>query len=198
MPKPPVSVELPESEDSEDSDDDPGNLIPRFLSLRTALYKDAPTLFNSSKKKASSNATLSAKASRIQKKLARFEDDPLFDRELAELDWQMTLSTLRLETAAKSRYDNEEKSEIEGPEDAPPVGKEDVNEPIPQDAPDDQRSHENSDDDMIGSLFTETQTTADDEQDKEAGDERFITIRDFGKASGISPCRILADACRAR
>lgn len=186
-----MSVELSESEDS---DDDPENLIPRFLSLKTKLYEKAPSLFNSSKKKPPSNVALSPEALRIQIKLAKFDNDPLFDRDLAERDWQMTLSTLRMETATKPRHTNEEtvaNVKEDSPGVAPPAHEE-----TPNDTPNDQRSQRNSDDDMIGGLFAESQSTP--VHDENADVSHGVTIREFGKPSGLSPCRILSDACRSR
>jgi ATP-dependent RNA helicase DHX29 len=181
---------------SEFSDaDDPGSLVPRYVSLKSRIYKIQPSLFNGSKVKKSKETVSSgdseaeAAVASLRRKLGRLEKDILFDEHLAEEKWQEELANLRIETAETWRQ-NLGSPISNGPaQRPPPIAK--------QDRPE---SEEENEDGLLGDMFSLEIENAGAEGPAQApGETTTVTkLRDFGRTTGVNPRRVLEDACKAR
>jgi ATP-dependent RNA helicase DHX29 len=175
--------------------DDPGSLVPRYVSLQSRIYKIQPSLFNGSKGKkpkqtvSSGNSEAEAAVAGLRRKLARLQKDILFDEHLAEERWQEELANLRLETAETWRQ-NLGSSTSNGPaQQAPRVPK--------QDRPE---SEEENEDGLLGNMFSlELENAGAEGPAQPPGETNTETkLRDFGRTTGVNPRRVLEDACKAR
>lgn len=201
-----------------ESDIDADELLPEYLEAKTKLFhlqppKNSPEAAaqrragaSNGKKNRGSQAPQDPEMAKLQRKLAKIESDVLFDRYEADQEWQKRKIALEKEAAAK-------RQELSG---GPPPRI-----PHPAESSDDDSDDEimraaakmgadlleddSSDDDgAIADLFANLPVT---EVDPVTGKSTVvinetnggkITLRDFGKSSGISPRRVLEEACRSR
>ncbi|PYH40126.1 putative ATP dependent RNA helicase [Aspergillus saccharolyticus JOP 1030-1] len=189
----------PYSYDS-DSSLDPDTLTPKYLELQTRLYELRPEFFDQPKKgKKGSRKPIEAEiqdpqVAKLQRKIAGIENDVLFDRHEAEYEWREKLDDLRKEAAftrrtqpedralagetADKEQPEEKEAELDG--DAAPLDS------IGEDA------------DLLGDMFGSEEPTLELGVITEELNKAAITLRDFGKWSGLSPRRILEETCKAR
>ncbi|KAL2039774.1 hypothetical protein N7G274_007633 [Stereocaulon virgatum] len=219
----PLSEGSPASSESDsDSDFEPNQQLAKYLTLQSRLYDISPHLVDPSRKK-SRTATLKKrsphanhefeedpKVTRLTAKLHRITSDILFDKEAANSRWAETWDRLAKEKAERKRLGIRNDSE-------PIVGGNEL------DGNGNERDHhapekpslesinaseptENGPDssDLIGELFyglpeyvTDAATGASIMRTTDSAGTT-ITIRDFGRWIGVSPRKILEEACRAR
>lgn len=200
--KPPMNPE-PEKLSSDESDtfsDDPDSLIPKYISLKTRLYRQRPD-FNTKKspttarpERQDSNPSIE----RLAEKIKKVESDVLFDEVQAEATWQQILPELREEAILstvqqvneKAPFSSTSKSELSS---APPVETSNNQHLDPMD-----EEPTNDGDDIFTGLFGLEDAFPDIEVKHTEDTSVTKVIRDFGKPVGISPRRVLEDACRAR
>ncbi|OBT97212.1 hypothetical protein VE01_04649 [Pseudogymnoascus verrucosus] len=201
-----------------ESDIDADDLLPEYLEAKTKLFHLQPPKNSAQavaqrgagavngKRNKGSQAPQDPEMAKLQRKLVKIESDVLFDRYEAEQEWQKRKITLEKEAAAK-------RQELSG---GPPPRI-----PHPAESSDDDSDDEimraaakmgadlleddSSDDDgAIADLFANLPVT---EVDPVTGKSTVvindtnggkITLRDFGKSTGISPRRVLEEACRSR
>ncbi len=143
---------------------------------------------------------------RLLSKLDKIEKDLLFDKAEAEQQWRAKKNILERDYAqAKKKRAEEEKSAGTEPESALLNEPGNVNDEAARIAAEVFAEGEDDDDeqalvDLFASLpvsevdpLTGKTTTVMNEADGSK-----IVIRDFGKWSGVSPTRVLEEACRAR
>ena len=169
------------------------------MELQTKLYHLQPDLFDRSKKKPP-KASEDPQVLKIQRKIANIESDVLFDRREAEFQWKEKLDQLRKEAAIFGRPTVRE-VEMGKEKPAPPK----QSEAKVDEKDDDDEEEENAD--MLGNMFDDTETPILDAI-KEARlgnttppvpeNSSAITFRDIGKWTGLSPRRVLEEACKAR
>ncbi|CAI7651141.1 unnamed protein product, partial [Penicillium manginii] len=184
-----VKVAPPISYDS-DSSIDPDSMVPEWLDLQTRLYTLQPDLFDRPGKGkkgrgiAATGQSDDPEAAKMQRKIAKIERDVLFERREAEYIWKDKLEELRKDaTFLRQASDRKKQQEAAAVE-------EDPNLTVP--------SLEEMDDGLLGDMFQ-----AEPENDSILGlpapsNVVAVTIRDFGKFSGLSPRRILEETCKAR
>jgi len=190
---------IPSAPISYDSDSsiDPDSMVPEWLDLQTRLYTLQPDLFDRPGKGkkgrgAAPGQSEDPEAAKIQRKIAKIERDVLFERREAEYIWKDKLEELRKDAAFQRQASDRKKQQ-----DAPPVQEEeeeeeeqDLNLTVP--------SLEEMDGGLLGDMFQ-----AEPEDGSILGlpppvVEAAVTIRDFGKFTGLSPRRILEETCKAR
>ncbi|OWP05952.1 hypothetical protein B2J93_6276 [Marssonina coronariae] len=200
-----------------DSDIDPDDLLPAYLECKTKLFLSQ----NSTPKKEHSRgplrnkpASVSGKAgsldpqpAKLLRKIKKIEDDILFDKYLAGQQWDAKRIELEKEAACFRRL--EENCQDSGDSNS-------QNSQTLVDS-DDEVSKEaakigaamlqesgSDDDDALADLFASLPVN---EVDPLTGKSSTVvngpngvkvTIREFGKWSGINPTRVLEEACRAR
>ncbi|KAL3437177.1 P-loop containing nucleoside triphosphate hydrolase protein [Aspergillus tetrazonus] len=179
------NITQPDPYDS-DSSLDPDTLVPKYLDLQTRLYNLCPEIFDrpkKGKKGQPAGATDHPQALKLQRKISSIENDVLFDRKEAEFLWREKLDELRKEAAIFRRVDaNAEKEQVE------------KKEPEPETPPalDDEAG------DLLGGMFQDEEPTLELGVITEELNKASIATRDFGKWTGLSPRRVLEEACKAR
>ncbi|KAL2365476.1 hypothetical protein RJZ56_001602 [Blastomyces dermatitidis] len=192
------------SASSDESDSDPDSLVPKYIELRTQLYMQQPDLFNQTNKRQRkgvlpvtlANDQASSNVAKLKKKLAKIENDVLFDRDEAENIWQSKLSELREHTAKFLQNAATRESQPE----TPPIELKDTQ---VQDSSDvlieTILSDSNENDDMLGGLFAaDLEGPSAAVSNTEAEGNTVVRSRDFGKPTGMTPRRVLEEGCRAR
>ncbi|RDW60905.1 putative helicase associated-containing protein [Coleophoma cylindrospora] len=199
-----------------DSDIDPDDLLPVYLDCKTKLFhleaskpKSTPhdSMRTGGKKNGLKPATLSKPdpvTAKLIRKVKKIEDDVLFDQYLANQQWEPLRIKLERDAsaqrhAAEMQPDSKDPSHLDATDDS-----------------DDEVSREaakmgaalleeGSDDDAaLADLFASLPVN---EVDPLTGKSTTVvngsngvkvTIRDFGKWTGVNPTRVLEEACRAR
>jgi ATP-dependent RNA helicase DHX29 len=188
-----------------ESDVEPEDLLSTYLAIKERLYRHCPDLVEKpapSKKKwkkpptAPASGTLTPKVRKLTTKLQNIESDILFDQREADHTWlsrkafiMRDLATPKVDvlplesmTEIKSaRSKVEQQAELEVPS-----------------SPD--ATNDDSDmEDLLGGMFSATVEDKPPIASSSTDDgESPVWLRDFGKTPGMSPRRILEDACRAR
>ena len=180
---------------SSDDDNDPDRLIGRYLDLRSRLLKyelgcaENKHTVNTSQ---AQERLSTSQVNRLRQKVKDIENDILFDQDKADAHWNDTSSRIRSELAELRRTRRETHSDDVSHLESDLVI-------APEDEP-----HEMSDIDaaaepLFGDMFTTGEkygTGSDNSPRPENGNTTALV--DFGKWSGISPRRVLEEACRAR
>ncbi|KAL2824647.1 P-loop containing nucleoside triphosphate hydrolase protein [Aspergillus cavernicola] len=182
--KPVFRESLPPDPYESDSSLDPDTLVPKYLDLQTRLYHLQPDIFDKPKKGKKGRELSTAgdpQALKLQRKISSIENDVLFDRKEAEYFWRENLDELRKEAAIFRRAEtNGEKEPVE-------------REPEPEAAPIDDDGA-----DLLGDMFQAEEPTLGLGVITEELNKASIPVRDFGKWTGLSPRRVLEEACKAR
>lgn len=196
-----------------DSDIDPDELLPVYLETKAQLFQLQPPKVttaltagqrNRGARGKSVQLPTDPKVAKLQRKLKKIEGDVLFDQYVADQEWEK--QRIKLERAAAAQ-----RSASGGPPERVPHPAE-----VPEDS-DDEVSREaarigaellgedDSDDDgAIADLFASLPVTEVDPVTGKSSivvngsDGSKVTIRDFGKSTGVTPRRVFEEACRAR
>ena len=198
-----------------DSDIDPDDLLPVYLEIKTKLFHlqlQSPRLRNP---RSNSRATVDkgptgsplgdAESAKMMRKVKRIEDDVLFDKYLADKHWEARRIQLERDAAARRSAEEDNQTQSSLQESATLVESDDE---VSQEAAKigaAMLEEEGSDDDAaLADLFASLPIN---EVDPVTGKSSTVVngsngvrvvIRDFGKWTGISPTRVLEEACRAR
>ena len=179
-----------------DSSVDPDTMVPEWLELQTKLYTLQPELFDrpGKGKKGRGNGDSPSNDSevlKIQRKIARIERDVLFERQEAEYIWKEKLDELRKDAAFLRQTTAPKKANQPSQVSSPTLDGPEYTIP----------SLEEMDDGagLLGDMFK-------DELDGSGSVlnlpppvvETKVTLRDFGKFSGLTPRRVLEETCKAR
>lgn len=202
-----------------DSDIDPDELLPVYLKTRAQLFhlqppKQAPTQLTGQRKRdrqtvpkeSTGKLSTDPEIAKLQRKLESIAGDVLFDKYIADQQWEKQRIQLERDAAAQ-------RSAASGgtPQRIPHPAE------VLEDSEDDDVSREaaritaevleddGSDGDAaVAELFASLPVTEVDPITGKSnvvvnsGDGTKITIRDFGKTTGMSPRRVLEEACKAR
>ncbi|KAJ5730239.1 uncharacterized protein N7483_004747 [Penicillium malachiteum] len=187
-----AKVAPPVSYDS-DTSIDPDTMVPEWLDLQTKLYSLQPDLFDRPGKgkkgrMAAPSQSEDAEVAKLQRKIAKIERDVLFERQEAEYIWKDKLEELRKD-AAFLRRPVERKKDAQETEPEP----EDPNLTVP--------SLEEMDEaeGLLGGMFQDEPDSTGSILGLPPPDGGVkITLRDFGKSTGLSPRRVLEETCKSR
>lgn len=200
-----------------DSDIDPDDLLPVYLECKTNLFITQQSMPKKDLSRgnvrnlAANNKTAAASTdpepARWLRKIKRIQDDVLFDQYIADQQWETKRIQLEKDAAAQRRaaeisQDNSDSnsqgsqtlvdSDDEVSKEAARIGAELLEE------------NGSDDDGALADLFASLPVN---EIDPVTGKSSTVvtglngvkvTIREFGKWSGINPTRVLEEACRAR
>lgn len=183
-----------------DSDIEPDDLHPQYLATKIRLLEMSK--LNDPTKKSEKSPESNEKA-KLLAKLQKIESDVLFDKAAAELEWKSRRIELEKEFAMeRNRQKAETKPVLEShvideePDDSVNAEAEKIAAELLAEAHDD--------DGGLGNLFDALPQS---EVDPSTGATRTVmtssdgvklTIRDFGKWSGVNPRRVLEESCRSR
>lgn len=190
--------------DSDSDMDDPETLTTKYLDFKRRLYDLRPDLAATlrgtaakSLKRANSKAyskDSDTRIAKLQRKLAEIESDILFDHDEAESQWVETQKRLVKETSERKRLQlGDSIPQIPNPSMAP------LGASLTADSGDCGAYADDVGVDMLADLFAGTDVGTYDSSLQDAGpDDKMITIREFGRFSGLKPRRVLEEACKAR
>jgi len=200
-----------------EGDLEPDELLPTWLSAKSSLYELSPDVATGDSTKGGKpkgkkpktfgdEKSSSPEIAKLVRKLAKIEKDVLFDSYEAEGQWIDLRNSLAQDRAQRRRLqlddgglefrvcNAEEHTVNEGTAFQP---EKDSAMPV-------EESRYEDDDDLVADFFeslpesnTDAKTGLTSMAVQDAGGIN-LTIRDFGKWTGMSPRRILEDACRAR
>ena len=198
-----------------DSDIDPDDLLPVYLESKAKLFKLQPSPTkraplrpngrNNNQSLPNSPSTTNPESAKILRKIKRIEDDVLFDKYVADQQWEVRRIQLEKDAAARRNAAETTEQSADSQESETLVDS------------DDEVSREAA---KIGAALLEETGSDDDaaltdlfaslpvnEVDPLTGksttvvngsDGIKVTIRDFGKWNGVNPARVLEEACRSR
>ncbi|KAI9704578.1 MAG: hypothetical protein M1820_005491 [Bogoriella megaspora] len=211
-------------ESETDSDLDPEQLMSTYLAVKARLYQRRPNLFDKtslgktkkamrSQDQGPEDKPLTPAIKRLQQKLQRIESDVLFDQKQADELWTSKQVNLARENAARRRLRLDEKTNSAStsrdssmPRTASAITNNlHSGEVSPKREPKDNATEvlkeaELLGDDILGGMFDvlPEQGVLPTSNGSPDPNTSLVTIRDFGKVTGLSPKRILEEACRAR
>lgn len=170
--------------------------MPKFMELQTKLYGLQPDLFDKprrgkkSGREAPETSDDNPQVIKLQRKIASIENDVLFDRAEAEYRWKEKLDDLRKEAAFSRQTEPEKKTSSDANE----------NKELPEEKPEQDAPKEDVDDaaDLLGDMFQGEEPILETGIITEELNKAAVTIRDFGKWTGLNPRRVLEETCRAR
>ncbi|KAF7894835.1 hypothetical protein EAF00_006649 [Botryotinia globosa] len=195
-----------------DSDIDPEDLLPVYLKTKEKMFilqnskSTTHTRSNGKRgapKSQNNGSPVDLESARLARKLKKIEDDVLFDRYPAELQWneqriklERDAATLRASELAADKEAQESDISVDSDDEisreAAAIGKAMLEET-------------GSDDDAaLADLFSSLPVNEVDPLTGKSStvingkDGTKVTVRDFGKWSGVNPTRVLEEACRAR
>ncbi|CAJ2503059.1 Uu.00g104530.m01.CDS01 [Anthostomella pinea] len=200
-----------------DEDIEPDDLIPAYLETRIQLFHIQRPKQDSKKSKTIRNNTSDATTessldpssndlaeARLLAKIERIEQDVLFDKasaghiwrgERIELEKEFAAQAKETEQAEQSKAQEDPVTEVQSDDDVSKEAKRITAEILQQDGSDEDQSLS----DLFASLpVQETDHTGKTSTVITGNDGVKTVIRDFGKWSGISPTRVLEEACRSR
>ncbi|KAK8163670.1 P-loop containing nucleoside triphosphate hydrolase protein [Phyllosticta citrichinensis] len=190
-----------------DSDMEPDQLLSTYLDVKTRLFQVDPELAPASnsnpKSKKSKGPQKTAPASQgaqnLQKKLQQIESDILFDSRAADEQWaskRVDLAQLA-PSRSRSKKPEEQPKEIHEPESTGAGAVDDIMQEAAAMAGDALLQNPDEDDGLLGGMFA---AEPGEGQQSSSGrtESANVTVRDFGKAVGMNPRRVLEEACRAR
>jgi ATP-dependent RNA helicase DHX29 len=174
-----------------DSDMEPDQLIPAYLKLKEKIYDVEPDLSDNRQKNqkgrnSKAPPVQSPALKKLLSQLQQLESDALFDKDEAEAQWRVKRNILA-QTKSQQRKANAESNKHDHPE-IPAISVVD---------PDDEKSSTDEEADMLGGMFSsapEQSIIGTHNQSLPA----TITLRDFGRQTGLSPKRLLEEAVHAR
>lgn len=189
-----------------DSDIDLDELVPTYLKIKGKLYEIDPELVEVNQrkkggkgKKAPPTKTQPPKVRKLLSQLQQLQSDALFDEREAETKWPAKRNEIAQTQASKRQQGTTQaKSEEEEPKDiSPPVSaaKEEPQTTSNGSAADDIMAEADMLGDMFSAIPDEPEATEVPSESAESGN---ITLRDFGKQSGVTPRRCLEEAVRSR
>ncbi|KAK0744735.1 P-loop containing nucleoside triphosphate hydrolase protein [Apiosordaria backusii] len=186
-----------------DEDIEPDQLLPLYLETQAKLFEIRRPRQDAAKGKgAKGNTTADPEEALCLAKLDKIEKDVLFDKYVAEQQWRANKIALEKEYAAAKAEAKNKQAEDE-PAPAPTIESDDINEEAERIAAEILAEQED-DDGALADLFASLPVnevdplTGKSNTVMNGSDGSKVTIRDFGKWTGVSPMRVLEEACRAR
>ena len=213
----PISLNAKTELGESDSDLEPDELLPTWLSAKSKLYRSSPDLAvgRSAKGRKSKGKklmplrdmnTLSPLQGKLLRKIAKIERDVLFDQYEAERQWDDRSKLLALELSQRRNSEVEyRRRDASTDHSISPNGEEIATMQSDTSSVTSSADSQDADEDnLLGELFqtlpqsvTDT-TTGVTSMTVDGQEGNRIIIRDFGKWTGLSPRRILEETCRAR
>jgi len=213
----PVALNTSNQLSESDSDLEPDELLPTWLSAKSKLYELSPGLAvdRSTKGKRSNGKkfaslgdrdTLFPLQEKFLRKISKIERDVLFDQFEAERQWKDLCSLFAQESAERRKFGLDNRRQEAHPDHINDFNR-DKTATLQSDTDSvasNQASQDADEDNLLGGLFqslpesnTDAKTGITSMTVQEQEGHRLI-IRDFGKWAGLSPRRILEETCRAR
>ncbi|KAK5138012.1 hypothetical protein LTR08_005809 [Meristemomyces frigidus] len=200
-----------------ESDLEPDELLSTYLRTRARLYQLNPTAEDSQQKRKGARSTKSGSAAlqkvgtgerKLQQRLQKIESDVLFDQYEADVQWTTQKVELARESAERRRLQlsheagSKQQSAIETSRTTETAKSSDISneaEKLGRELL--QESEVQDDADMLGGMFNAlpgVQEASSGEATNATASPTDVTLRDFGRLTGMNPKRVLEEACKAR
>jgi ATP-dependent RNA helicase DHX29 len=197
----PIDAELHASDF--ESDVEPEDLVPTYLTIKERIWKHRPDLVDvvkSNKKWKTNQPKLNTPPAtpgllKLTTKLREIEMDALFDQWEADRQWSIKKIDLSRDAVvsrpSKALRNDEDGSDSE----SEPSGERDRR----RDSSSDSSEPNSGDEGLLGGMFAVSmdEPSSESQQSGNTADPS-IRLRDFGKPAGMSPRRILEEACKSR
>lgn len=181
--------------------------MPEYLSTKRRLLELERDLIATD---ASQDFDKDMAMAKAEAKLKRIADDVLFDKFVGEQEWRKQRAAVERDIAAAkkeqgAKTEEPPKSDMKEPQEQEPSSDDEINDEARRIAAEilaEGGSEDNEDD--LGGLFDSLPQNEVDEATGKAqtvvtsSDGQKVIIRDFGKWTGVSPRRVLEEACRSR
>lgn len=185
-----------------ESDMDPDTMTDRYIELRTRLYQIKPDSGEERKpQNLLTDRTQPPQVSKLLRRLEQLQSDILFDRYEAEQKWTEKRNQLAQATAQRRKLQLDDANRSGGGFSSKQKAETTTSDSVCE------TSDEDEEDGGVGALgdfFSGLQDTTflDNhgtlKSNGEDASRPLLTVRDFGKWTGISPRRVLEEACKAR
>lgn len=193
----PPTINPPESNlDDSDSSIDPEDFIAEYVSIQSELYQARPQLFDHASKAGSRKADgkkaeddSDPRMRRLRRRLAKIENDVLFDHGEAQVRWNDQLNQLRQETAFVREKNRQTEKPLPPVTSTPQAVSKRASAELEAEAADD-------DEGLFGEMFAADASDGPSSILETANSH--VLVRDFGEPIGLSPRRILEETCKAR
>ncbi|KAG9525647.1 ATP-dependent RNA helicase A, partial [Aureobasidium melanogenum] len=196
-----------------ESDLDPDEMLSTYLRTKLRLYERNPSLVNAPTKKSKSQRGKTTPSpqkptpgeSKLQQRLKSIESDVLFDKDLADMRWIEERNQILQNQSERKRLNlaGEVKEEKEADETLHNTPRESATDDVMAEAEAAAQQlldEMGEDDEMLGGMFGEATEGASHDAASGQTDnvDSNLTIRNFGKITGINPRRTFEEACRSR
>ena len=187
-----------------DSDMEPDELVPTYLRIKAKLFELDPDIVDAKPRKQLKSQRgkgsqlappkTSSAVRKLQSQLQRLESDALFDQDQADAQWPTRRNQIAQSQAAKRDRLIESMPSQDRHETVINISVDDRKSESGRKSPNVDSDAEDAD--LLGEMFTAIPTEP--TIDASSSESPDITLRDFGKQSGLSPRRLLEEAVRAR
>jgi ATP-dependent RNA helicase DHX29 len=204
--EPSPSASIPAESDHSDvtvsdleSDMEPDQLVPTYLKIKGRLFElDPDALDSKSRKPQKSRKSQSSAVRKLVSQLNQLASDALFDQEDAEAQWPAKRNQIAQAKAAERKSG-----------DGDPSLRSEQHDPAAElsNPPADQKPRESlettdrsadDDGDLLGDMFSAVPDQGPTNASNSSASDQNITLRDFGKQSGLTPRRLLEEVVRTR
>ncbi|KAG9819231.1 hypothetical protein KCU77_g17102, partial [Aureobasidium melanogenum] len=208
----PTPVDDVEVSDVE-SDLDPDEMLSTYLRTKLRLYERNPSLVNDPTKKSKSQRGKTTPSpqkptpgeSKLQQRLKSIESDVLFDKDLADMRWIEERNQILQNQSERKKFNlaGEVKEKKEANETLSNTPRESATDDVMAEAEAAAQQlldEMGEDDEMLGGMFGEATEGASHDAASGQTDNvgSNLTVRNFGKITGINPRRTFEEACRSR
>ncbi|KAL6872337.1 P-loop containing nucleoside triphosphate hydrolase protein [Trichoderma longibrachiatum] len=184
---------------------EPEDLIPEYVATKAKLLEwSYLEKASKSTKQQKENDKDAVSVAYLESKLKTIESDVLFDKFLAEQQWKKDKVDLEKQLALARKTAATDSSSQPQPEDTAPLPEADDDiTAIAEQMAKDLLAENNEDEDITGLFESLPQSEVDPTTGKlqtvvNTSDGARLVIREFAKWTGVSPKRILEEACRSR
>ncbi|KAG9763961.1 ATP-dependent RNA helicase A, partial [Aureobasidium melanogenum] len=196
-----------------ESDLDPDEMLSTYLRTKLRLYERNPSLVTDPTKKSKSQRGKTTPSpqkptpgeSKLQQRLKSIESDVLFDKDLADMRWIEERNQILQTQSERKRFNlaGEVKEKKEADETLHNTPRESATDDVMAEAEAAAQQlldEMGEDDEMLGGMFGEATEGASHDAASGQTDnvDSNLTIRNFGKITGINPRRTFEEACRSR
>ena len=188
-----------------DEDIEPDKLLPFFLETKEQLFAIQRPRQDVPRGKGKTDASQRGpEEALLLAKIDRVEKDVLFDKYVGEQEWRKKRIVLEREYAAAKRQRAVEEEQKTARDDDADSSDDDVAKEAERIAAEILAETDDSDDQALADLFASLPVNEVDPLTGKSStvmnnaDGSKITIKDFGKWTGVAPMRALEEACRSR
>ncbi|KAM3414076.1 putative helicase C15C4.05 [Cercospora zeina] len=201
-----VDSHVAETEVSDiDSDLEPDELLSVYLRTKAKLYTLNPQSDNSKARKGKPGSTCTLRKKglferKLEEKLQRIEADVLFDKREADAHWAGQKIELARETAERKKLQlREGEAAMPQPSTTPASEMAGVNDDAEKLGQELLRETDAEGGDMLSGMFDAVPGINETNGTSSSSDQAVqVTVREFGKITGVNPKRVLEEACKAR